>query len=148
MSGPCAHVLLPNELSAAQHEELIHYLNIASSSVEGDAFWMAGRPFFWYTGRPDEEEVADFLPDWYPKAEVVFCAGCRGAASDFCLGMLVAKVAQMFGGIIALGGHIQSFTDDPFILLLEGRYQYEDEDLLTPEFMYHWIAHPHFKMVN
>ena len=72
---------------------------------------------------------------------------CRGQASEAYLAMLVARVAQKFNGLVALGGHIKLFTDDS-ILVMEGRYENEHEDCVTPEYLYHWINHPKFRMIN
>lgn len=45
--------------------------------------------------------------------------------------MLASRVAQMFNGVIAFGGHVRSFTDDP-VLFMEGHYEDKDEDYFTP----------------
>ncbi|MES2072007.1 MAG: DUF6368 family protein [Pseudomonadota bacterium] len=147
MAGATAEVLLPHTISDVGREELGNYIRTIASSVEENSFWVAGQPFIWYD-EPAAGEVADqTVQGWSPRGVIGFCAMCRGLASETYLAMLVARVAQKFGGVVALGGHIKSFADDG-ILLMEGRFENEHEDYVTPEFLYHWISHPKFRMVN
>ena len=148
MAGATADVLLPNSLSGAQRLELDQFIQLVSSGIDGRSFWIAGQPFLWCEDCPDKEQKNIVVTGWSPKSVISFSAMCRGCVSDTFLAMLAAKVAEMFGGVIAFGGHINSFASDAFILTLDGRFQFEDEDVLTPQFLYQWLAHPNFTMVN
>jgi Family of unknown function (DUF6368) len=148
MSGATAQILLPETFSDLQRSDLLRYIEFVSNSTEGRNFWVGGQPFGWYETAPDEDESNIVVSGWSPKAVIGFYAGCRGQISDAYLAMLVSKVAQMFGGVIAFGDRISLFADDAFILTIEGRVPHGGQDLLTPDFMHQWISHPKFRMVN
>ncbi|WP_139232778.1 DUF6368 family protein [Duganella sp. CF458] len=147
MAGATARVLLRRTISQNERAELEHYIQSVASSVEGRAFWIAGQPFIWCDEPADEELAAQDIQGWNPGGVVTFCAMCRGLVSEAYLAMLVARVAQMLGGVIALGGYVRSFADDS-ILVMEGRLETEHEDYVTPEYLHHWIGHPSFRMIN
>jgi hypothetical protein len=146
MAGSCAEVLLPCPLSEGERRELQEFILAVSSEQDGQAFWIAGQPFHSY--QTDEDLPSHSPMGWVPRQAIGFCAGCRGQAGDLFLAMLVIRVAEMFGGLIGLGGSIASVTADPSVLSLEGCYPSESGDILTPTFLRHWVGHPHFKMVN
>lgn len=148
MAGATAEVLLPQPISEIQRAALCSYIQSVACEVDGTSFWIAGRPFSWYDEPADNEVKTKVIQGWRPQAQIGFCAMCRGLASEAFLAMLVARVAQMFGGVIAFGDHIAGFTDDSFILHTDGRQEDADEDYLTPEFLHCWIGHPKFRMCN
>ncbi|PWF46031.1 DUF6368 family protein [Massilia glaciei] len=147
MAGATAEVLLRQSISDGERELIENYIRTAASSVEGKSFWIAGRPFVWYDGPADEEELALDILGLNPCGVVGFCAMSRGPVSEAYLAMLVAHIAQKLDGVVALGGHIKSFADDG-ILVMEGRFEGAYGDYVTPEFLYHWIGHPKFRMIN
>lgn len=147
MAGATAEVLLRQSISDGERELIENYIRTAASSVEGKSFWIAGQPFVWYDGTADEEELALDIFGLNPHGMVGFCAMCRGPVSEAYLAMLVARIAQKLDGVIALGGHIKSFADDG-ILVTEGRFEGAYGDYVTPEFLYHWIGHAKFRMMN
>ncbi len=148
MAGSGATVLLPSVLYEPDKHELEEFIRRIAGSREGDTFWIAGQPFSIYQAEL-EEDLAELSPEgWVPQQAIGICAGCRGSAGDLFLAMLVTRVAEMFGGLVAFGGSIESFTSDPSVLTLEGRYTSESGDLLTPGFMYYWVGHPQFRMCN
>ena len=150
MAGSCAEVLFPRTLTEDQWRELHAFIQSVAGSTEeeGRAFWITGQPFSIYEPELDEERLRVSPVGWVPQQAIGFCAGCRGQTGDLILAMLVTRVAEMFGGLIAFGGSVESFTNDPSILTLEGRYAFETGDILIPNFMYYWVGHPQFKMVN
>lgn len=147
MAGATAEVLLGKSITVVEREFIENYIQTAASSVEGKSFWIAGQPFVWYDQPADDEDLALDIFGLKPRWEVGFCAMCRGPVSEAYLAMLVAHIAQKLDGVVALGGHIRSFADDG-ILVFEGRFEGEYSDYVTPEFLYHWIAHPKFRMIN
>lgn len=147
MAGASALVLLRNKISDSQREELKNYIQSVASEVEEQSFWIAGRPFIWWDELAEEELAAQEVQGWHPQDVIGFAAMCRGLASETFLAMLAARVAQMFGGVIALGCHIRSFTSDS-ILVMEGRFEMEHEDYVTPDYLHHWIGHPAFRILN
>lgn len=150
MAGSCAEVLLPRMLTEGDRRDLWELIRMVAGSMEeeGRAFWITGQPFSIYEPEVDDELPCVSPTGWAPQQAIGFCAGCRGQTGDLFLAMLVTRVAEMFGGLIAFGGSVESFTTDPSVLTLEGRYASESGDILTPSFMYYWVGHPQFKMVN
>jgi len=149
MAGAAAEVLLRAPMSELEREQLRTYLRSVASCIENNAFWLAGQPFFFWTeetAAADDAWDADAL-GWHPRGCIGFAAGCRGASSDAYLAMLAARVAQMFDGVVALGGHIDWLGEDA-ILVMEGRYAGQHEDYVTPEFLHYWIGHAKFRMIN
>jgi len=149
MAGACAEVLLRAPISDVEREQLTTYIRSVASYVEDRSFWIAGQPFSVWTEKPSADDEAwdmDAL-GWRPQGCIGFAAGCRSASSDAYLAMLLARVAQMFGGVIALRGRIDWLGDDA-ILVMEGYYAGQYEDYVTPEFLHYWIGHPKFRMVN
>ena len=147
MAGACAQVLIPQQFSDTDRRKLESYIQSTASFVEGNSFWVAGQPFIWYEELVDDDTHDRVVLGWNPKYEIGFCAMCRGPVAEAYLAMLVARVAQMFGGVVAFGNHIARFASD-VILVADGRFEYEDQDYLTPEFLHQWIHHPNFRMVN
>lgn len=150
MAGACAEVLLPRVLTEAERRELAEFIRTIAGSTEeeGKAFWITGQPFSIYEPELDDELLRAAPTGWVPQQAIGFCAGCRGPTGDIFLAMLVTRVAEMFGGLIAFGVSIESITSDPSVLTLDGRYASEAGDVLTPSFMYYWVGHPQFKMDN
>ena len=150
MAGSCAEVLFPKPLTEGQWRELHEFIQSVAGSTEekGRAFWITGQPFSIYEPELDEELLHVSPAGWVPQQAVGFCAGCRGQTGDLFLAMVVTRVAEMFGGLIAFGRSVESFTSDPSVLTHEGRYTSETGDILAPNFMYHWVGHPQFKMDN
>ena len=147
MSGASAEVLLRQLISDSERELVENYIRTVASSVEGKSFWIAGQPFGWYDTPADEEEHAPDILGLRPRGVVGVYAGCRGPVSDAYLAMLVARIAQELDGVVALGGHIESFPDDG-IFITSGRFEGKDGDYVTPEFLHYWIGHPNFRMIN
>lgn len=147
MAGATAEVLLRQSVSGDERELIENYIRTVASSVEGKSFWIAGQPFSWYDAPAEEEDLAIDIFGLKPRGVVGFCAMCRGSVSEAYLAMLVAHIAQKLDGVVALGGHIKSYTDDG-ILIMEGRFEGAYGDYVTPEFLYHWIGHPKFRMIN
>lgn len=147
MAGATAEVLLRHTISGVEREQIENFIRTVASSVQGKSFWIAGQPFTWYEGPADKEDLELAIRGWSPRGVVGFCAMCRGPASEAYLAMLVAHIAQKFNGVVSIGGHIKSFVDDG-ILFMEGRVEGEYGDYVTPEFLYHWIGHPKFRMIN
>lgn len=147
MAGATAEVLLPHTISDAEREQIEKYIRAAASSVEGKSFWIAGQPFTWYDRPADDDDFAIDIKELNPRGVVGICAMCRGPVSEAYLAMLAARLAQKLCGVVAIGGHIKSIADDA-ILVMEGRLVGEHGDYVTPEFLYHWIAHPKFRMIN
>lgn len=145
MAGACAEVLLPHSLSKAGREELDGYIRSIACVVEEQAFWIAGQPFSGYDEPADEDVRALTFAGWHPHTVLGFCAGCRGMVSEAYLAMLAARVAQMFNGVVALGGAISLPADD-ILLRREGRYRHDNADYLTADFLHQWIGHPKFRM--
>lgn len=148
MAGAGAEVLLRAPISDVEREQLTTYLRSVASCVEDRSFWIAGQPFvFWTEDTVADDEWETDVLGWRPQGCIGFAAGCRGASSDAYLAMLLARVAQMFGGVVALGGRIDWLGDDA-ILVMEGYYAGQYEDYVTPEFLHYWIGHPKFRMIN
>jgi len=149
MAGASAEVLLRTSMSQFERDQLTSYLRSVASCVEDRSFWIAGQPFFFWTedAAVDDDAWDTDALGWHPQGSIGFAAGCRGASSDAYLAMLAARVAQMFDGVVALGGHMDWLGEDA-ILVMEGRHAGQYEDYVTPAFLHDWIGHPRFRMIN
>lgn len=147
MAGASAEVLLRNPISEVNLGQLKKYLELISSEFQNRFFWVAGQPFIWEWEKAANDEWDTDVLGWSPQGAFVFSAMSRNLVSEAYLAMLISRVAQMFDGVIALGGHIDRFAEDG-ILVMEGRYKGKHEDYVTPAFLHYWIGHPKFRMVN
>lgn len=148
MAGSCAEVLLPRVLQEQERHDLDEFIRRVAGAMDEETFWVAGQPFWIYRPELGDELSELSQAGWIPQQTIGICSGCRGRAGDLFLAMLVTRVAEMFGGLVAFGESIRSFTNNPSVLTLEGRYSSESGDLVTSGFMHHWIGHPQFKMSN
>jgi hypothetical protein len=119
-----------------------------TSTVEGDDFWVASRPFFVCFDEPGEEERDLLLDGWRPKGVVSYCAMCNDQSDHVLLAMLCYRTAQLLGGLIALDD-ISKITQDPSVLTFDGRRPVQGYGYVVhPEFLGNWMSHPDFRLVK
>lgn len=149
MSGPTAQVLLRTRLSTKEIDQLEAFVRSSSGSTDWKDFYLLGQPFTMALNDPDDEEEQFELAGWQPAQSLSVECHCRGRAGDFLLAFIVARVAEMFSGLIVLGESLESLTADASVLSLEGRHRSAElGDVLTPECMNYWAASPEFRMSN
>ena len=149
MSGSSAQVLLRTRLSAEEIDQLEAFVRSSSGSTDRKDFYLLGQPFAMTLNDPDDEEGRFELAGWLPAQSLSVVCHCRGRAGDLLLAFIVARVAEMFSGLIVLGDSLESLTADASVLSLEGRHRSAElGDVITPAFMYYWAASPEFRMSN
>lgn len=113
MAGPAASVLLPAALDSEGERRVRTEIERVAERLEGNDFWVDGRPFFLsfgedYDGEFDdlgEECLADVL-GWRPHGAVGFAAMCNSDIDHRLLAQLCIRFAQLLGGVIDFGGEL------------------------------------------
>lgn len=148
MAGPCLSVFTPQGLSRDDVAAVRAFVAALAGKVDGDDFWIAGRPFFATFGDPEPEDRALDLGGWSPQGEVAVCAMCNDLVDHILLGVLGCRTAENLGGLIALDD-LTIVTSDPSVLTLDGRIVVAGRgDFATPAFLANWMASPDFRLVK
>lgn len=113
MAGPGASILLPDSLSEVRATEVRAEILRTAEKVEGNDFWIDGRPFIVWFGEEYPGELDELcevgLPDvlgWKPNATLGFAAMCNGQEDHRILAELCVLFGRKLDGIIDLGGRI------------------------------------------
>lgn len=148
MAGSTAEVLLRTRLTEEQLSELKLFVRSASGSEDWSSFWILGQPFTMALKVPDDEYQASLL-EWLPAQTIVVACHCRSRAGDVLLAFTVARLAEMFAGLIAFGDRLENFSSDPSLLTLQGRFRSElTGEVLTPAVLKYWADSAEFRMSN
>lgn len=148
MAGPCTTVLTPQPISIEEQSRIRDYIDAIANIVDGNDFWVSGRPFFINFDETDEQKNVE-LDNWVPQGMVGYCAMCNSHCDHVLLASLAFKTADMLDGVISLNGNLSQLTQDPFILTLEGRITVPDYgDYVTVRFMGEWLSHPEFRLIK
>lgn len=148
MAGPCSEIYLPSRISPSDESRIRALIDSVAGKVEGDDFWIAGRPFLFDFDEPDEEVRQLVLDGWRPQGVVSFCAMCNDQCDHVLLAMLCHRTAELLGGLIVLGD-ISALTRDPSVLTFDGRRPTEELGYVVhPRFLAYWLSHPDFRLVK
>ena len=176
VAGPTAGLLLPDLLTPQRIEGVSSQVRSLASSVEGDDFWIRGRPFLLSFG-PDypeefEELAATGLPaviGWTPRDAVNLSAMGHRDEDHRLLGELCVTFASQLGGLVHFGGDLEGLPTLPvdcpstalrveslgglagslFAAPFEYRPgQYGTLHLGDAEFLRAWLRHPRFHLVK
>jgi len=148
MAGPCVSVYLPRKPSAAEELRVRGMIHAISSTVRGDDFWIAQRPFFVRFHDPEEDAAELMIGGWSPKGVVSYCAMCNDNLDHLFLGMLCHRTAQLLEGMIELGD-VSALTRDPSVLTFDGARPVKGHGyIVRPEFLGYWMSHPEFRLVK
>lgn len=148
MAGPCLSVFTPQRPSPDDEAEIRVLVAAMASKVDGDDFWIAGRPFFVKFRDPEAEDQALDLGGWSPEGEVSACAMCNDPVDHILLGTVCCRAAEILGGLIALGD-LSIVTRDPSVLTFDGRFVVEGYGYFaTPAFLANWMASPEFRLMK
>lgn len=148
MAGPCVSVYVPRKPSAAEELRVRGMIHAIASTVRGDDFWVAQRPFFVRFHEPEDGIAALVIDGWSPQGVISYCAMSNDAVDHMLLGMLCHRSAQLLDGVIALGD-LAALTRDPAVLTFDGARPVKDHGyLVRAEFLGHWMAHPDFRLVK
>jgi Family of unknown function (DUF6368) len=113
MAGPTASVLLQARLEADGQARCRAHIAGVASKMQGDDFWIGGRPFILrfgeeYAGEFDEL-AASGLPDvlgWAPVDAIGFAAMCNGEDDHRSLAELCLRFARQWDGLVDFCGTI------------------------------------------
>ena len=155
MAGPIASVIAREPLSAAQLGSVADFIASKAARVEGDSFWVSGRPFIWiageeYPGQLSEVDLSEVI-GWQPKGQVILIAMCNDKVDHRILADLCIEVALLLDGIIDFEGWLGDVT--PKIGQI-WKSTYESvpgtafSHLGTPEFLRWWLEQPGFHMIK
>ena len=148
MAGPCTRIFVPRQPSPSDERRVRALIDSIANAVEGDDFWVAGRPFFVAFDEPDDDERDLVLDGWKPEGVVSYCAMCNDPCDHVLLAMLSHRTAQLLGGLISLDD-ISMITSDPSVLTFDGRRPVEGYGYIVhPEFLGYWMSHPDFRLVK
>ena len=148
MAGPCVPVYVPRRPSPAEELRVRGMIHAIASTVRGDDFWIAQRPFFVRFHDPDDEVAALVIDGWSPKGVISYCALCNDAIDHVFLGMLCHRTAQLLEGMIALHD-VSALTRDSAVLGFDGARPIMGHGyVVRPEFLGHWMAHPGFRLTK
>jgi len=110
MAGPAASILLRNPIDLDKKAQIRTYISDRSEVVDGDDFWIDGRPFVVifgeeYHGELDEyrEQLQDVLP-WKPTDIFSLIAMCNQPRDHRLLGELCLHFCGQLDGLIDFGG--------------------------------------------
>jgi hypothetical protein len=148
MAGPCASVYLPRKPSAAEELRVRGMIHAIASTVRGDDFWIAQRPFFVRFHDPEAEVAGLVIDGWSPKGVISYCAMCNDGIDHLFLGMLCHRSAQLLEGVIALDD-LAALTRDLSVLTYGGTRPIKGHGyIVRPEFLGYWMGHPEFRLMK
>jgi Family of unknown function (DUF6368) len=148
MAGPCVSVYVPHKPSPAEELRVRGMIHAIASTLRGDDFWIAQRPFFVRFHEPVEDAAALVIDGWSPTGAISFCAMCDEGIDHLFLGMLCHRTAQLLGGVIALDD-VAALTRDPSVLSYDGARPLKGHGyIVRPEFLGNWMGHPDFRLVK
>ena len=134
--GPEASVLLRNPLTKQQVDELDGWLQALVSKRERDAskgytFWLKENAFpgtvsqclfglgmddpFRWTEENERQQIVECL-GYFPQQEIGVFAGCNQKSDHFTLGWMMLQLAELYGGLIDMGGAITPPLPPPPLL--------------------------------
>lgn len=148
MAGPCCTIFVPREISPSDELRIRAVIDCVASKVEGNDFWISGKPFFVHFEVPDEDQRELVLDGWSPKGVVSYCAMCNDQCDHVLLAMLCYRTAELLEGLIGLD-NISMITKDPSVLTFDGRHPIEGYGYVVhPQFLGYWMSHPDFRLVK
>jgi hypothetical protein len=148
VAGPCSRIFAPQKISSPDESRIRSVIDSIASKVEGNDFWIAGRPFFVDFSVPEEDDRGLILDGWRPEGVVSYCAMCNDQCDHIFLAMLCYRTAELVRGLIALDD-ISMITQDPSVLTFDGRRPIEGYGYIVhPQFLGYWLSHPDFRLVK
>jgi Family of unknown function (DUF6368) len=148
MAGPCVSVYVPRKPSSAEELRVRGMIHAIASTVRGDDFWIAQRPFFVRFHDPEADVAALVIDGWSPKGVISYCAMCNDSIDHLFLGMLCHRSAQLLEGRIALND-VAALTRDPSVLTYDGARPIKDHGyVVRPEFLGYWMGNPEFRLMK
>lgn len=148
MAGPCISVFLPRKPSAAEELRVRGMIHAISSTVRGNDFWIAQRPFFVRFHDPEEDAAGLLVDGWRPEGVVSYCAMCNDGIDHLFLGMLCHRTAQLLEGMIDLGD-LAALTRDPSVLTFEGAKPIPGHGyIVRPQLLGYWMSHSDFRLMK
>lgn len=148
MAGPCVDIFVPQKVSSSDELRVRAVIESMASTIEGNDFWIAQRPFFVQFEEPEPEAALLVLNGWSPKATVSLCAMTNTYSDHVLLAVLCYRTAQLLDGLIVLDD-ISTITNDPSVLTFEGTRPVDDYGyIVSPEFLGYWLSHPDFRLVK
>ena len=148
MAGPCSRIFIPRKVSSSDESRIRSVIDSIASKVEGNDFWIAGRPFIVHFDEADEDERDLVLDGWRPAGIVSFCAMCNDQCDHVLLATLCYRIGELLGGLIVLDD-ISAITQDPSVLTYDGRRPVKDYGYVVhPQFLSYWLSHPDFRLVK
>lgn len=113
MAGPTASLLLPALSSEERRTRIRREVERNANLLDGDDFWVEGRPFILSFGEEYEGELNDIieagLPSvlgWRPQDLLRLAAMCNDPVDHRILAQLLLRLAQILGGVIDFGGSV------------------------------------------
>lgn len=148
MAGPCVEILVPRRVSTSDELRIRAVIESVASTVEGNDFWIAKRPFLVRFEEPDSEAASLVLSGWSPKGTVSFCAMTNIYSDHVLLAVLGFRTAQLLDGLIVLDD-ISTITSDPSVLTFEGARPVDGYGyIVSPDFLGYWLSHPDFRLLK
>jgi len=151
MSYYSVTVLTPSPFLADDRGWVSELIGQWASQLDEHKFWIGGQPFDFEFPDLDEDERGVVLMGWSPLGALRLTTYTGAKASHILLGALSCKLAQMYGGWIALDGRLESVTSAPAVLTFDGvegriRTSY-GVDVLSPAAMTFWLGYEDFRLV-
>ncbi|MBN2023989.1 MAG: hypothetical protein JW809_14490 [Pirellulales bacterium] len=111
MAGPAAAILLREPMSADTRADVRGNIRRLASEVDGDDFWIQGRPFILTLGPEYENELEEYAESgvphiigWPPRDVIGFAAMCNDRQDHRFLAEPCLRFCQRMQGMVDFGG--------------------------------------------
>ena len=153
MAGPTVTILLPYKLDSLPKPAVIELVAEISEKIEGEHFWVEGRPFAYGCGSDYSEDLLEYvelssLLGWQPKDMVGLSAMCNGDQDHRLLGRITLEIARHLNGVIAFDGPMARYTSDSKFIETNETLKYGHGSILSVQNFEAWLSHPDFRMVK
>ncbi|MBN1911527.1 MAG: hypothetical protein JW818_17430 [Pirellulales bacterium] len=155
--GPTAGILVRNTLANKQQQAIRTAIAGLSEKVDGDNFWIQGRPLSVGFGPCDEDEedfkiLCDKL-GWTPQGCIDCSAGCNSDIDHRVLGEVCLHFVQLFNGVVDFCGELPASALDGPGKLWSLPYQSVMgiqciSHFSDAEFLAWWLQQPEFYMIK
>ena len=113
MAGPTAAILVREQLTKQRIDAVRAVAMSGADAIEGDDFWLKGRPFILSVGPQHSSELEVELEGglalvlgWQPQDIISVAAMCNGDEDHRVLADVCVRLCECVDGIVSFGGRI------------------------------------------
>jgi hypothetical protein len=157
MAGPAVTIILKTSLTDEQRSTIWERIRELTNDIEGEDFWINGRPFVLWFGEEIEGIFSEIdyenVLGWIPKDAIGLAAMCNDEEGHIELAKLALEFALKYDGLINFDGVLNEASKEISGKLWEVPYETGSEERCIShvgdtEFLKSWINHEKFRMIK